>query len=500
MNSQIPGGAGLSLLALLGGQLLLLSLLQTQLADVLVIKPEYFYFHVLPGVVWPLAGAWLFSAWRARHRPRSTALPLGYSLITTVAVVTGVLTPVYRLGLGQGLNTEQAGDLAWSAGLALTLLIGVSQLLLSLVAPLVLRTWSPSLFLALGSALAGGALAAYLPGLLQQPLLSMAAWLPLTAFALVRLPRPFQLSLAWIVLGVGLMAGVLTGTSFDLPGSSGMLVPSWHGEALLRGLESLLLQPEFLSAVVPLWIVCLARDLLLLGESQTLPHPPERRSALVGSGLFNILGAVLGCGIPLGLLPGFPGFQRWGANQFYCQGAGILLVCLSLGAGAVDWLPLPTLAAVLVVQLLVSGATSLNRLGEKPGYLMAACWLPFLATTGDHNVLLTGLIWGGLALTASSGEFGKAAWVALGGSLLAFTGVLHHNVWNPDFDPVAGGYLLLAVLLRIGWVVRLAEARAVLPPVAGAESGDSSENRSMSAFGIGGDTRSVEGAGSGLLN
>lgn len=509
-EGETRAGGGLSKLALLGGQLLLIYLLQGQLAQGLVSKPEFIYLTVLPGLVWPLVVAWLFSAWQARRHPGSsaaagwvTAVPLGFNLVAAGWLSSGLLLPVFRQGVAQGIAVENAGNLAWSAAVACTLLVGLLQLILAPLAHRLVASLSLSVCQTLGAALAGTLVLALLPWLQQHPLLSLSGLLPLLAFGLVGLPRPFGLSLGWLLLGAGLCAQLASSTPFELPDLAGMLLPNWRVGWIEGGLQYLWLQPEFLSGAIPLLLVALVRDLVLLRECQSQPNPPSVRSTMLGLGCLNVLGACLGCGLPLGVLPGFVGFRRWGGGQFYSQASGLLLATLGLAGifgAAFRWIPLPTLGVVLAVQLLVSALASLNRLPHPHGALLLAAWLPFWNSSGESPALLVGLVWGGLAVTAQAGRWDQAARVALLGCILAYTGILHHNLWQPDFDPVAGTYLAAAVLMRIRHVMSSVPPKErELPPPAGPEPpDDSTGSPGTLAFGIPADSRSAEGAGSSL--
>lgn len=496
----------LGLLSLLGGQLLLIYLVHIQLGEVLASKPEYLYFRILPGLVWPLAFSWLGAAWLARRRPGSTALPLGYGLATSLWLILGVLRPVFRQGLAQGMSAEQASALAWSAGVAVTVLAGLSQLCLAPIAGRWLKNGSGNLSSVLSAALALAALVVYLPTLREHPLMFLAGVITLVAFLQLGLPRPFGLTVGWLALGSGWVVQAVSGTFMGLPEWPGSLLPNWQIDWILQGFSFLWLQPEFLSAVIPLLLVSLARDLTLLAETQSGPLAPSPQAALAGIGLLNLGGALLGCGLPLGLLPGYSGFQRWSCGQVYAQGAGLLLLGFALLGGfgdAMGWLPLPTLGVLWVGLLLTSASQSLNRLTVGSGAVMAAGWLPFFLVSADGApvAILCGLVWGGIASAVTLGNFGSAAWAALAGCLLTTVGVLHRGTWRPDFDGEALIYLVLAILLHIGWVMGTSglkeAARAPRPPVDPKEPSDSSESPGMSAFGIPGDNRSVEGAGSG---
>jgi hypothetical protein len=487
-------GAGLCLLSLLGSQLLLIYLLQGELAQLLVSKPDYLYLQVLPGLAWPLVAAWLWAAWEARRHPGSTALPLGYSLTTALLLVSTVLAPIFRYGLGQGLAVEQASNLAWSAGVALTLVTGVLQLLLAGLEPLWGRALPQRLCLALSAWLALQAGTAYLPWLSDHPLMAMSGWLPLVAFAVVGLPRPFGLSLGWLCLSFGVLTQIFSGERFLLPDLEGSLLPNWERRFLWEGWQSLTVVPEFFSAAIPLLALGLAKDGLLLGEAKSLEKPLCSRRSLAGLGLCNLLGASLGCGIPLGILPGLSGFARLGGGQFYAQGAGLLLLAFSLlgGFGTLfSLLPLPTLGALLLVCLVFSAGISLQRETFLGGPL-AAAW------AGAQVNLLVGWVWGGMAEGLAQRHLGQAAGMAIVGSLLAATGLLHRGIWNPDFDPLAGGYLLLALVLHLGWLLPTVAPPG--PPPEPPQPSDSSESLSTSAFGIPAGNPSVEGAASGPLN
>lgn len=508
-SGKLPGGASLSFLALLGGQLVLIYLFQQQLAEVLVTKPEYLYLRVLPGLTWPLCFAWLFAAWRARSR-RATALPLGYSLLGALWLVTAVLQPIFRQGLAQGIGVERAGSLAWSAGVALTLIVGVGQLVLAPLAPYLLRWWSRSLCLCLGGAISLVQVALILPWMMANPLLSVSGLIAL-AFLPVGLPKPFGLSAAWLAVGAGCMAQVVSSTSFPVPELSGSLLPNWEWGFIRSGFDFLWVQPEFLSGAVPMILGSLMRDLVLLRESQSQDSPPRVGVTLLGVGFLNVLGAFIGCGLPLGVLPGFLGFRRLEGGQLYSQAAGLALLALCLLGGfsqLVSLLPLPTLGVLLSGQLLLSASTGLNGMGPNAGTLLAASWLPLFASVGTgSNALspaayLTSLVWGGIAVSVRSQQFDAAAWVSLSGSVLASTGLLHGRGFTMEFDEFAGAYLTLAILFRVGHLLRERPAPATPEPPPALDEEillDNNENLGRLAFDNPGDSRSAEGAGSGTL-
>lgn len=487
------GGAGLCLLSLLGGQLLVIYLLQAQLTQAIFSRPEFLYLRVLPGLVWPLVAAWLFSAWQARRHPGVTALPFGYSLGLATLLTSGLMVPMYQQAIAK-MPPEAACSLTWSACVALTLLVGLCQILLAPFAHRLTFSLSLPLCLGLGAAVAIQSLTGLMPWMQEHPLLLVAGLVPVIAYLVVGLPRPFGLSTGWLVLGMGLAAQIFSGTSFEVPDFHSTLLANWQLDWIEEGLQFLWLRTEFLTVALPVLVTALVRDLVLLRETQAYPNAPAARNSLLGIGCINVLGACLGCGLPLGVLPGYLGYRRWGGGQFYCQGAGLLLVVFSLlgGFGQVfAWVPLPTLGVVLSALLLSSAGVSINQVRPPQGMLLASCWLPFLASPGNGPPLLLGLIWGGIAVSVQTERFSRGALVALVGSVLTATGMLHRNFWEPDFDPLAGTYLLLAILLRVGHVAPVVQP----PPQQPAEEApiDSSENPGRPVFDSPGDSPSVEG-------
>lgn len=475
------GGAGLCLLSLLGGQLLVIYLLQAQLTETLFSRPEFLYLQVLPGLVWPLVAAWLFSAWQARRTPGVTALPFGYSLGLSALLTTSLMVPMYQQAVAK-MAPEAACSLTWSACVAVTLLVGLCQILLAPFAHKLTFSLSLPLCLGLGAAVAVQSLSGLLPWLQQHPLLLVAGLVPLIAYLVVGLPRPFGLSSGWLVLGTGLAAQILSGTSFEVPDFHSTLLPNWQLGWIEEGLQFLWLRTEFLTVVLPVLVATLVRDLVLLRETQVYPNAPAARNSLLGLGCINVLGACLGCGLPLAVLPGYLGYRRWGGNQFYCQGAGLLLVLFSLLGGFgqfLAWVPLPTLGIVLCALLMASAGVSLNQIRQPNGAWLACCWLPFLAAVGTGSPLLLGLIWGGIAVSIQTERFSHGALVALAGSVLAATGMLHRNLWDPDFDPLAGTYLVLAILLRVGHVAPVVQK--VPPPPGQGSPSDSNGSPDTSA-------------------
>ncbi len=494
------GGAGLCLLSLLGGQLLVIYLLQAQLTQAIFSRPEFLYLQVLPGLVWPLVGAWLFSAWQARRHegsrggPAVTALPYGFSLGAATLLTGGLMVPMYQQAIAR-MSAESASSLTWSACVAVTLLVGLCQILLAPFAHRLSFSLSLPLCLGLGAALAIQSLTGLLPWMEQHPLLLVAGLVPLVAYLVVGLPRPFGLSTAWLVLGLGLAAQVFSGTSFEVPDFQSTLLPNWQLGWIEEGLQFLWLRTEFLTVALPLLVAALVRDLVLLREAQAYPNAPAVRNSLLGLGCLNVLGACLGCGLPLAVLPGYLGYRRWGGGQFYCQGAGLLLVLFSLLGGFGQffaWVPLPTMGMVLSALLLSSAGVSINQVRQPNGMLLASCWLPFLASLGSGSPLLLGLVWGGIAVSVLSERFSQAALVALVGSVLTSTGVLHRNLWDPDFDPLAGTYLLLAILLRVGHAAPAAQPPQ--QPLAEPSPSDSSDNLDRSVSDSLGDSPSAPAA------
>ena len=477
------GGAGLCLLSLLGGQLLVIYLLQAQLTQALFSRPEFLYLQVLPGLVWPLVAAWLFSAWQARRHPGVTALPFGYSLGLATLLTTSLMVPMYQQAIAK-MSPEKACSLTWSACVALTLVVGLCQILLAPFAHRLTFRLSLPLCLGLGAAVAVQSLSGLLPWLLEHPLLAMAGLVPLIAYLVVGLPRPFGLSAGWLVLGTGVAAEIFSGTSFEVPDFQSTLLPNWQLGWIEEGLQFLWLRTELLTVALPVLIAALVRDLVLLREAQAYPNAPAARNSLLGLGCINVLGACLGCGLPLAVLPGYLGYRRWGGGQFYCQGAGLLLVLFSLLGGFGQffaWVPLPTLGIVLSALLIASAGLGLNQIRQPNGVLPASCWLPFLAAANSGSPLLLGLVWGGIAVCVQEERFSRAALVALLGSLLTATGILHGNLWNPDFDPLAGTYLVLAILLRVGHVAPIIAPKPPQPPASESPS-DSSGSPGTKAF------------------
>lgn len=499
----------LGICCLLGGQLLLIYLVQLELAQVIKSKPDYIYLRVLPGLVWPLILGWFGASWLARRSPGSTAVPLGYGLAGSLWVIVAILQPIFRQGLAQGKSIEDASGLAWSAAVAVTVLVGLSQLVLAFFARFFLHGWSSPLSSAVSAALALSAVATYWPVLIDHPLMLLAGVITVVAFLYVGLPRPFGLSLGTLVLGAGWLALAVSGTFFHLPESPGSLLPNWQWEWIQQGFDFLWLQPEFLTAVVPLLLVHGARDLTLLKEISQESGQASPASCLAGLGLVNLVGALAGGGLPMGVLPGFRGFWKWSGGQVYSRGASFLLLALALLGGfgqGVAWLPLPTLGVLWVALLLTSAAESMRRLTSTSTPLLAAALVAFwgLPEGQSLSAVLRALVWGGMAAAATQKHYAAAAWVALWGCLLASLGPLHRGGFAPDFDGESGIYLLLAVIFQVGWVLDsggfLRASHESSPVTPESLPPDSSDSPGKSAYDSRLDSPAVEGAESGLGN
>lgn len=488
-HRPLAGGGAMGLLALLGGQWLALFLLHERLTERLGLRLETSALRVLPGLVWPLGLAWLAAAWQARRRRRSTALPLGFHFGSALWVTAAVLAPAYKQAIAHRTDADGATLAAWSAGVAMTALVGVGQLLLAPLATRLLRSWSRELALSLGGFLALSSVALMLPFFTQYSLLAVVGLLALFTFVPLGLPRPFGWSAAWLALGAGLTVQLMDHTIFELPQSVGSLLPNWEWDQVSSGLGSLWLQPEFLLAAVPLLVGTLVRDLVLLKEASSTDPSLQPTSSLAALGLLNLGGSLVGCGFPLGVLPGFPALRRIAAGQGYSQAAGLLTVLAALLGWLpvlISWAPLPTLGVLLAGTLLLSAGQSFNSLASGSGYLLAAAALPFfLETDSVHapSALLIALVWGGLAACMKHRNWAAAVWICLTAAVLASAGVLHHARWSWDFDPVAGAYLTLAAVFHLAYVygTALAPPRAAASPSLDQESSSRAADSSASS-------------------
>jgi len=496
-------GPGLSLLSLLGSQLVLLYLLDQELARAFVLKPEQFFGRLLPSLVWPLCAAWFLSAWLARRRPGSTAIPLGYHLGWALAFVGLLMRPFYLSTVGgQPIrNLEQGVWMAWTVGIVVTLAVGCGQLILALVRGLLMRPWSLPLLQFLGGVVALTTLAAYRDFLLEQPLYFVISAGLLLAFHRLQLPRPFGLSVAWLLLICGAMCSLVSGTTFEVAALPGALLPQPRLELVPGAAELLWLHPQLLALAIPLALWALVRDAVLLEGADR----ERSRSHLLGLGLFNLGGAALGCGLPLGVLPGFSAIQRWSGGQFYSQAAGWCMLLLATTGGfdgSLGWLPLPVLVMAWGYLLLTSAGHSCQQMPAHRAWWAAALapWLLF--SEPDFNRLLIGLLWGGLAMMIEVGRYDRAAWISLMACLVASTGMLHGGRWEPDFNLWSLTYFVLGAALRAAWYYHQeirppAKVEPVLPAEIERILSDSSDSPGTSVFGIPADSRPAEGAGSG---
>ena len=92
------------------------------------------YGRILPGVALSLIAGNIYYSWLAyqqsekEQRDDFTALPYGINTVSLFAYVFLVMLPVRLGGLSAGLDSEQAAELAWKAGLVACLGSGIIEI------------------------------------------------------------------------------------------------------------------------------------------------------------------------------------------------------------------------------------------------------------------------------------------------------------------------------------------------------------------------------------
>lgn len=457
---------------------------------VVQLPPDIVFGRILPalGIALPLGNIYYaYLAYRlAKETGRTdvTAMPYGPSVPHMFIVVFLIMLPVY-------LKTKDP-LLAWQAGLAWCLIIGVIVLLGAFVGPTV-RKYTPR------AAMLGTLAGISITFISMRPAFQM--WeLPWIAFiclgivliawtANVRLPGGLPGGLmavivgaviAWIATALGftdyMKAGAVS-ASFD---QFGIRLPVPSGD-VLKGLADIW---PLLVTAIPLGIYNFTEAMNNVESASAAGDDYNLRKILVADGLGAIVGAILGSPFPPAVYIGHPGWKQVGGRIGYSLATGVVigLVCfLGLTALLLAVVPLVAILPILLYIGLVIGAQAFQASpsAHAPAVVLAlvpniASWAQVnidgalaaagtsAAQVGAGKLMGTGVVYHGMELLGAGGilagmvlgavaaylidrNFRYAAAYALGGAILCFFGIIHAPQLGINASPgVALGYLLLA--------------------------------------------------------
>ena len=455
--------------------------------------PEGIVFgRILPalGVALPIGNLYYaYLAWKlAKREGRGTvtAMPYGPSVPHMFIVVFLIMLPTY-------LKTKDP-LLAWQAGLAWCLVIGVIVLLGAFVGPTV-RKYTPRA--AMLGTLAGISIA----------FISMRP-----AFQGWEVPWLFFLSLAIVLIswtgnvrlpgGVpGGLAAVAIGTVLAWAATGLHLTDLMHGSAVIAAFSQFGIRPPIpsgdfmkglsdigplLVTAVPLGIYNFTEGMNNVESASAAGDDYSLRQILLADGVGAVIGALLGSPFPPAVYIGHPGWKAVGGRIGYSLATGVVigLVCfLGLTALLLAVIPLVAILPILLFIGLVIGAQSFQAtpLRHAPAVVLAllpniAAWCQTqidgaLAAAGTSasqvgfdklnatgvvyhgmellggGAVLAGMILGAIAAFIIDRRFDRAAIYAAAGAVLAFFGFIHGtSLGVGNSAPVALGYLFMALV------------------------------------------------------
>lgn len=450
--------------------------------------------RILPGLGVSLLAGLTFYAYQAyrlsvtEDRDDVTALPYGISTPVLFVYLFGVLAPLYFGWKGE--FGEQAGVMAWQAGVAACFLGGLVECLGSVLGPK-LKEVTPRAGM-LGT-LAGIALVYIatvpLAAIFEDPLVGLPA-LGLVIGGLVagfRLPFGLPAGFAAIVLGtaIGLVSGVAT---FDTDWRPALYPPIPIFGDLVAGFHLLLARPEILAVVLPIEIYNFIETMNNVESAEAAgDHYPVGRCQVV-DGLGTMVGSLFGSTFPTTVYIGHPAYKALGARLAYAWGVGAVLFLLAV-TGTYSFLyrliPAAAVAPLLVFVGTVIVAQSFRESPARHGVAVAfaiLCHVSNILVTKMGGVLqvaglennqalvesleekgvhwtghqalsqgsiVGGLLWGALVASIIDGKKRAAVGFAWSAAALSLIGIIHHPSvgWYPD--PIALGYFILGATFLI---------------------------------------------------
>jgi AGZA family xanthine/uracil permease-like MFS transporter len=473
--------------------------------------------RILPalGIALPIGNLYYaYLAWRLAKkegRDSVTAMPYGPSVPHMFIVVFLIMLPTY-------LKTKDP-VLAWQAGLAWCLVIGIIVLLGAFVGPTV-RKFTPRA--AMLGTLAGISIA----------FISMRP-----AFQGWEVPWLFFLSLTIVLIswtgnvrlpgGIpGGLAAVAIGTVLAWAATELHLTDLMHGDAVVGAFAQFGLRPpipsgDFLKGLgdigpllvtaVPLGIYNFTEGMNNVESAAAAGDDYNLRQILMADGIGAVVGACLGSPFPPAVYIGHPGWKAVGGRIGYSLATGgvIAVVCfLGLTALLLAIIPLVSILPILLFIGLVIGAQSFQATPARHAPAVVLALLPNIAAWGQTQIdgaltaagtsasqvgfdklgatgvvyhgmellgggaVLAGMILGAIAAFIIDRRFDRASIYAGAGAVLSFFGFIHGTALGfGNSAPVALGYLLMALIC--GGLYLQGQAAVVdLPEDVVAEPGD----------------------------
>jgi adenine/guanine/hypoxanthine permease len=494
--------------------LLIVSLCQ----GVLEFPAAMVYGRILPGVALSLMVGNFYYAWLAyqqgkqENRDDITALPYGINTVSLFAHVFLVMLPVRLGAIASGINSAQAAELAWQAGLVACLGSGLIELLGAGIGNF-LRNLAPRA--ALLSTLAGIALTFIAIGFLfrtyANPVVGLVplGMILLTYFGKVNFGIPgglltvlLGMALAW---GTGLMHWDAGQFGLSLK-PIGFYAPQiWIGQ-LWQSKETFL---AYFSVILPMGIFNLMGSIQNLESAEAAGDKYPAAPCLAANGIGTIVAAVYGSCFPTTIYIGHPGWKAMGARVGYSVLNGLLmgLLCLSGTVALLNYF-VPIEAGMAIVLwigiVMVAQAFTVTPLHHAPAVVVGlmpaiAGWAALIAKNSlraagmgtsaqpltpaliekfklsdtyidgtfalEQGFIFSAMILAAITVYIIDRDFYKAAFWSLGAALLSWVGLMHSYDWTIADTVIklgwgaggrwAVGYMLLAILFGYaGWATR----------------------------------------------
>jgi adenine/guanine/hypoxanthine permease len=444
--------------------------------------------RMLPGTaLGVLAGDLAYTLMAVRLGRRSgradvTAMPFGIDTPTMFAMAFGVLGPV-KLATGDAV-------LAWKVGMAVTLAIGVTKVVLSFAGDWVRRVVPRA---ALLGSIAGVAilLIAFLPMLkiLRDPLVGLVALfvLLLTLVGGVRMPFGMPGALAALVAGVAvhwLRTALGGGPHGPAPAASLALAIPWPTLAWVGALDEAV---AYLSIALPFALLTIVGGIDNTESATAAGDEYRTRDVLLVEALATVLAGLCGGVIQNTPYIGHPAYKAMGARAGYTLATGLVIgVGAAVGALGVlvGLLPEAAIAPILVFIGLEITAQAFHASPQRHGPAVALTLVPVAAAvvliqlgsvvpalgtspaalTGEagatyrsllvlgNGFILTAVLWGTALVYVIDRRFAAAAVVFAITSLATLCGLVH--------SPLPSG--------AVFWPWSAAAPLAVAAPLAGA--------------------------------
>ena len=455
--------------------------------------PDWVVFgRIVPGLGVALLVGLSFYSWQAKRlahregRDDVTALPFGISTPVLFVYLFGVMAPIY-FGLREEFG-EQAGVMAWQAGVAAAFLGGAIEASGSVFGPALKRVVPRAGML---GTLAGIALVFIASGpfasIFEDPIIGFPALAVVLGGLVAGKKLPGALPIGLVAISLGTVISVATGHSEWQQGWT----PQFHlpipvfGD-LLSGMKLLWGHPEILAIILPIEIFNFIETMNNVESAEAAGDKYDVRTCQFADGAGTMIGALFGAVFPTTVYIGHPAYKRLGSRIGYAWAVGVavfLLATTGLYTLLYALVPRAAVDPLLVFVGVFMVAEAFAASPKRHSWAVGAAMLPHLSAIlivkgrsilqaskvdltpelivemskqGLHwsghealhgGAILSGLLWGGMVAKLIDGKSSHSAAFAGTAALLTAIGVIHAPSlsWNP-WQPIVGGYVLLGLV------------------------------------------------------